>query len=249
MSVIPSKGGLAALPGAQRVAISSAPAETRSGRLVALAGIVLVALNLRAAVVSLPPVYDAIAESSPVGVAARSFMGTLPLVCFAVFGLLARVASRRWGLERSLLLSMAMVATGELARATLSHSMLVFGGLSIVCLGGMGMGNVLLPPAITHYFRDRIGTISGLFQVLMVVSASLPSLIAVPVTSAFGWRSSIGLWSVLALLAVLPWLRLAQVHDADAQVAGPPPVSAWRWPTAWAVMIVFSMGPMVAPVH
>ncbi|MGI4878916.1 MAG: MFS transporter [Janthinobacterium lividum] len=205
----------------------------------------LVALNLRAAVVSLPPIYDAIAASFPISIAARSLMGALPLVCFAMFGLLARSASRRFGLEKSLLIAMAMVATGEFARAALSHSMLVFGSLSVICLGGMGMGNVLLPPAITHYFRDRVGTISGLFQVLMVVSASLPSLIAVPTTEALGWRTSVGLWSVLGLLAMLPWLRLTQAHDARDHPVSVASFAAWRWPTAWAIMIVFSMGPLV----
>ena len=171
------------------MSISSSPSGKRLEALIAFSGIVLVALNLRAAVVSLPPIYQQIALSFPVSVASRSFMGTLPLVCFALFGLLARRASHLFGLEKSLLIAMVMVAAGELTRAWLSQSMLVFGFISVICLGGMGMGNVLLPSAITHYFRNCVRSVSGIFQCLMVVSASLPSLIAISVTTAMGWRS------------------------------------------------------------
>jgi len=245
MSVLPSRSGLAALPGAQHITISSAPEGTRHEAAVALLGILLVALNLRAAVVCLPPIYSLVTTSFPVDSAARSLMGTLPLLCFAVFGLLARAASRRIGLERSLLLAMVMVAVGEAARAWLSDSMAAFALLSIVCFGGMGMGNVLLPPAIAHYFPTRVGTMSGVFQVLMVVSASVPSLIAIPAADALGWRTYVGLWSLLGLVAALPWLRLAQEHHAEEHPPIPLGHAAWRWPIAWAVMIVFAAGPMV----
>ena len=132
----------------------------------ALFGIILVVLNLRAAFVCLPPIYARLATSFPVDPAARSLMGTLPLLRFAVFGLLARAATRQIGLERSLLLAMVMVAVGEAARAWLSESMAVFALLSIVCFGGMGMGKVLVLPSIVHYFPTRVGTMSGVFPVL-----------------------------------------------------------------------------------
>ena len=102
------------------MSISSSPSGKRLEALIAFSGIVLVALNLRATVVSLPPIYQQIALSFPVSVASRSFMSTLPLVCFALFGLLARRASHLFGLEKSLLIAMVMVAAGELTRAWLS---------------------------------------------------------------------------------------------------------------------------------
>ena len=245
MSVLPAKAGLAAIPGAQQVTISSSPSGTRRDVLLALAGIILVSLNLRAAVVSLPPIYDRIAESFPVSLGAQSLMGSLPLLCFALFGAAAPWVTRRFGLEKGLLFAMAMVAVGELARAWLSQSMVVFGLLSMICLGGMGIGNVLLPAVITHYFPKRIGPVSGLFQVLMVVSASLPSLVAVPVTDAVGWRSSVGMWGLLGAAATLPWMALTQEHRAPAGAARPAAFAAWRWPTAWAIVLVFGVGPMV----
>lgn len=222
MNVTASQAVAAALPAAQRVTISSMPAKHRWGVFLPVAGIVLVALNLRRAVVSVPPIFDRIRQSFPISPMQQGIMGTLPLVCFAVFGTIAPRSTRRFGLEKSLVIAMAMVGIGEVLRASLSRSITFFGFFSIVCLGGMGFGNVLLPPAIKHYFPQRIGALTGVHLVLTAVSASLPSLVAVPLTNAFGWRFSVGIWSVLGFAAGLPWLGLMQHHNAAEHAHRPP---------------------------
>ena len=78
------------------------------------------------------------------------------------------------------------------------------------CVGGMGLGNVLLPPAIKHYFPQRIGALTGLYLVLTTVSASLPSLVAVPMTDALGWRFSVGIWGVLGFAAARSEIKSAE---------------------------------------
>ncbi|MGH3263456.1 MAG: hypothetical protein ACRDNS_15850, partial [Trebonia sp.] len=83
MAVIRSRTGAVTIPGEQRVPISSTPARHPRGAVLALAGIVLVGLNLRPAVSAVPPIYTQIARSFPVSDAARSIMGTLPILCFA----------------------------------------------------------------------------------------------------------------------------------------------------------------------
>lgn len=242
MSIVRSATGTAAIPGAQRLAISSRPQLHRLGVILAALGIVLVALNLRTSVVSLSPIYAVIGRSFPISTTAQGILGTLPLVCFALFGVIAPRLTRRFGLETSLVISKAMVCAGEIARATLSESAVVFGLFSVLCLGGMGIANVLLPSAIKHHFPNSIGVMTSLYLALVTVSASVPAMLAVPLTNAFGWRYSIGLWSLLGLAAALPWLALIQRHDSDAHPQAAATVSAWRWPTTWAIMVLFSVG-------
>lgn len=98
MSVLPARTGLAAMPGARRVTVSPSPPRTHWEAPLALAGTVLVALGLRAAVVSLPPIYDRIAQSFPAGLGAQGPMGSLPLLCFAPFGIFATRVTRGFGL-------------------------------------------------------------------------------------------------------------------------------------------------------
>ncbi|WP_331299700.1 CynX/NimT family MFS transporter [Methylobacterium oryzae] len=218
--------------------------DLERSRIAPLLGIILVSLNLRAAATSVPPILSRVTESFPVTPATQSLLGTLPLLCFALFGILTPWLSRRIGLERSLIIAMVLVASGEIGRAGLSHSASTFIVLSVLCLGGMGMANVLVPPAVKLYFPDRIGLVGGIFQTLIVVSASVPSMIAVPASDALGWRAFVGIWGVLGALAVFPWLPLTRAPEVTASR----PVSALqvaRWPGAWAIMLVFSIGPLL----
>ena len=220
--------------------LSAAPPD-RLGVALAVAGIVLVGLNLRPAVVALSPIYAAVARSFAVGNGARSVMGSLPVFCFAIFGALTPRLARRIGLARSLALAMALVCLGQLGRAYLSHSVVIFGLLSVVALAGIGLGNVLVPQAIRHYLPQRIAQMTGLYLACTIVGASLPSLIAVPGADAIGWRNYLGAWGLFALIAVLPWLAMLgeSVNPTHSRRTKLP---MWRSTTAWAVTALFFVG-------
>ena len=76
--------------------------------MLAFIGIVLVALNLRAAVTALSPIVDYIATDIPLSSLDLGFIGMLPPVCFAIFGILtprsprASFSTRRGGNSTSL---------------------------------------------------------------------------------------------------------------------------------------------------
>lgn len=236
---------LAAIAGEHPLELPQRQAHHRSGGLVALLGIILISLNLRAAVTSVSPILKVIGESFAVGATAQSLLGTLPLLCFAVFGIVTPRLTRRLGLEKSMVVAAALVALGEFARAGLSESANGFILLSIFCFGGMGMANVLVPAAVKHYFPDRIGLVSGIFQVLIVVSASVPSLVAVQATEAVGWRIFVGSWGLLGVAAALPWLMLRNASIATRPVKQTTSVNMMGSLSAWAVLLVFSTGPMM----
>ncbi|HYD51448.1 MAG TPA: MFS transporter [Gemmatimonadaceae bacterium] len=220
------------------------------GRLVVLAGVVLVSLNLRVAVASVSPILDVVRGDVALSTGDAGLLGAAPVVAFSVFGALAPVVGRRWGLEVALVAAMLLSAAGELLRATVTTApaFLLF---SVVALAGMGMGNVLVPPLVKRYFPDRIGGVTAAYAVGMAVSASLPPLVAVPLAESIGWRQAVGAWAVVGLLSVVPWLlvvlrsaaarrRLAPVL---AHVVGehPPRGRVWRVPLAWAMAVTFAM--------
>lgn len=226
----------------QNIITSSIPPKHRLGTWLSLAGIILVALNLRTATVTLAPIYDYIEHSFAINATTISIIGMLPALSFALFGLLAPRLTHLVGLERSLIIAMLMTCIGQLLRGYVSQSALSLGLFSIISLGGMGLGNVLLPPAIKHYFPNHIGLLTSLYTVLTAVSASAPSLIAVPVTETMGWRFSISIWGILALIAFLPWLGLIQEHNATNYPTSKTTYKTYCWPTAWALAIMFSVG-------
>ncbi|WP_456823330.1 MFS transporter [Cellulomonas sp. P5_E12] len=193
------------------------PAPWR-GRLVVLAGIVLVGLNLRIAVAAVSPIIGVVREDFALTATQVGLLGTIPVAAFAVFGSLATPLARRLGLEPTMILALLLSMSGELLRA-LADGAPAFLAWSVVALGGLGMGNVLLPPLVKRYFPDRIGTVTAAYSVAMSVSAAVPPLVALPVAQAVGWRVSVGMWAILGFAAVVPWVVvIAQSVSARAHL-------------------------------
>ena len=180
------------------------------GRVLALVGIVLVALNLRLAITSLSVLYDAIGE----GVTGFSvtLIGILPLICFSIFGLLSHNVAERIGFEKSLLIAMLAVCVGTVLRA-FSSEIWTFAACTVVAGAGMAFGNVLLFPVIKKYFPDHIGVLTATFSVLLALSSAIPPSLAIPVAEALHWRVSIGWWGLVALAVALPWITIHADKD------------------------------------
>ncbi|MCZ0711310.1 MFS transporter [Microbacterium paraoxydans] len=177
------------------------------GRALALIGIVLVAFSLRSAVASLSPVLDHVAEDFPVAPVIVGLIGAAPPVCFALFGLLTPLFERRFGLERMAVAAIVLMAAGMLLRGLAPDSWSLLAATAVV-FAGVGSGNVLLPPLVKKYFADRLGVMMTAYSTTLAVSTFLPPLVAVPVADSLGWRISLGMWGVVAALALVPWVTL-----------------------------------------
>ena len=181
----------------------------------ALVGIVLVAINLRTAVAAISPIVDQIRVDIDLSTVGVGVIGSLPPVAFALSGLFGPRLAHRVGLERLLILSIGTMIAGHLLRgAAPSYPMLLVG--SLVAFAGIGVANVLLPPLVKRYFPDRVPVLTSVYVMAMAVSTAVPAALAAPVADTAGWRVSLGLWSVLALASLLPWLAVLMQHRRDA---------------------------------
>ncbi|MBT2484475.1 MULTISPECIES: MFS transporter [unclassified Microbacterium] len=186
------------------------------GRGLAMVGIILVAFSLRSAVASLSPVIDHIARDFAVSSVVVGLIGAAPPVCFAVFGLLTPLFERRFGLERVAIAAITLMATGLLLRGLAFDSVSLLAATAVV-FAGVGSGNVLLPPLVKKYFPDRIGVMMTVYSTTLAVSTFLPPLVAVPVADSLGWRVSLGMWGVVAAVALVPWVTLL-IRERSAPV-------------------------------
>src|SRR5689334_2579202 len=116
---------------------------TRRSAVVALAAILLLAVNLRPAAVSVGPVLEEVRQGLQMGASMASLLTSLPVLAFAVFGSIAPMLAQRFGIHRITLLSLFALAIGLFGR-TLADDELVFLGLSMLALAGMALANVLL---------------------------------------------------------------------------------------------------------
>ncbi|WP_149195619.1 CynX/NimT family MFS transporter [Luteimonas suaedae] len=225
------------------------PTSPWRGRLVALAGIVLSAFNLRTAVTALTPLFDRVSADLGFGPTVIGVFGMLPTAAFALFGVVTPRIVRRIGLERTVLLAMALTAGGSLLRGVSGDTATLLAA-SATALAGMGVGNVVLPPLVKRYFPDRIGPLSMAYISALQVGTFVPAFLAVPLSDAFGWPASLAGWTIPAVAATVPWLVLLRRSPvASSQLPGELkvlPVAAphrplWRLPLAWGMALMFGM--------
>ncbi|GAB2675104.1 MFS transporter [Thalassiella azotivora] len=211
------------------------------------------ALNLRTAVTAVSPVLDRVSAELGTSTAAAGLLGTLPPFAFAVFGALTPWVARRVGLERTAVLAMVLAGGGQLLRAAAPDTTW-FLAASLVALGGMGAGNVVLPPLVKRWFPDRIGAVTGLYVLLLALCTALPPLLAVPVADAAGWRTSVGQWALVSAAAAVPWVVVAARDRRAVRAARPAPdaepalpaahlplATVLRSPVAWGLAALLGM--------
>lgn len=218
-----------------------------AGRVTVILGIILISLNLRTAVAALSPIVDLVSADIPLNSVGLGVLGTLPPLAFAACGFLAPAVARRIGLETTVVLACAAMLVGPLLRAaSTSFGVLLLG--AAVALTGMGLSNILLPPLVKKYFPDRIGQVTAGYLTLMSLSVAVPPLLAAPLADVGGWRFAAGIWAVLALGALVPWLVVRGQHSrivrAEGAVAAPRAdlLGAMRHSrVAWAITVTFSV--------
>jgi len=174
-----------------------------------LAGMLLVALNLRAAITSLGALLDEVRTGLQLSGAAAGLVTTMPTIAFAAFGALTPWLVRRFAPARVLVVAMVALAAGQLLRTT-TDAAPVFIGTSALALAGIAVANILLPMLVKQYFPHRAGLVAGAYVMALTIGASVAAATAVPIAHAVGsWRAGLGVWAALAVVAVLPWLPLA----------------------------------------
>jgi len=209
--------------------------QLRTQKIFALAGITLLALNLRTAVSSLSPVVGFIQSDIALPIVTIGLLGIAAPLAFALASGLSYRPARRFGVEVTLIFVVLAIVAGHMIRALAWDSTALFFG-SLLCLFGTGVGNVLLPVMVRKYFEHRIGLISAFYITLTSVSATIGSLFAVPVSEAFGWRLSLGQWALLAALTLLPLAAIKRNSAPEPKVtANSVRRGVWRSRTALAI--------------
>jgi CP family cyanate transporter-like MFS transporter len=216
-----------------------------------MAGILVLAVNLRAAIASLPPVFPDLSAALRLSSASISVLAAVPVLCFGVFSGLGAPLSRRFGEERVLLGALALLAGGLLLRGALPGAML-FPGTALAG-GAIALMNVLLPSLVKRRRPDRAGLLIGSYLLMLSAGAVVASLIAVPVFKAAGghggagWpvQLTLGLWALPAAAAVLVWLPQVRYRTRPDRAGRAGRVAVHRHLLAWQVAAFMGLQSMV----
>lgn len=207
-------------------------ATTRATILVAL--VFLVSINLRPALTSVGPLLPQIGRDTGLGEPMQGLFASVPLLMFAAISPLVHLISKRVGMERAILLALIALAGGILVRSFAGSGGLWAG--TVVLGAAIAVGNVLVPTLIKRDYSSHISRATGIYSAVITLAAAVGAALAVPLAGPLGWRGSLALWAIPAVVIAVLWLprtrssdRITDPRDATMAVA----TSVWRRPTAW----------------
>ena len=201
--------------------------------LLALA-IFLVALNLRAALASLPPLVRSIQADLGLDAATAGLLTTLPVLCMGLFAPAAQQLARRIGREATVALALVVLLAGLLLRLAGEVLGLLMASTLLVGIG-IALCGTVLPGIVKEFFRERSGAMTGIYLLAMMVGATAASALTVPLADALGsWQLSLSVWAVPVILGLVAWLPVVRAVNDRQEPAAPaePAALPWRSPTA-----------------
>jgi MFS transporter, CP family, cyanate transporter len=177
-----------------------------------VAALVLVALNLRPAIASVPPVLPDIQRDLGLSGTAAGVLTALPVVCLGLFAPAAARLAGRFGVERVVAGALVVLGAGTLARAAGGVAGLY--AATFLAGAGLAVGGALLPGIVkAHFPGDRAATVTGLYTTGLAGGALLAAALTVPLRNLFGgaWAPALAVWALPAVAALAVWRQVAML--------------------------------------
>jgi CP family cyanate transporter-like MFS transporter len=212
-----------------------------------LAGLLLVAINLRPAAASVGPLLHRIESGAGLSNGWAGALTTLPVLCFGLLAPAAPLLAQRFGAHRTVAVAMVLLTAGQAIRLIAGAGFLFLG--TALAGAAIAIGNVLVPVVVRRDFAERSGTVMSLFSAGLVGAAALAAAVSVPAADALGggWRPGLAIWALPAALAALAWLPVFRVrgegpvrgHD-PGETHGSALRTVLRSRLAWQVTLFFA---------
>jgi MFS transporter, CP family, cyanate transporter len=201
--------------------------------------VVLLALNLRTLIASLPPLLPDIRDDLGLSATVAGLLTTLPVVCFGAFAPVLPRLARRYALEHILVVCGA-VTVGAAAMRGIGTTAALFVA-SLLSGIAVALAQAALPILIRTGHAGATGRLMGAYSMALPLGATLAAAAAVPLADLLGdsWSNSLAFWFIPAVPAVLVWAAIAR--QSATRIAGPPPEPLRLDPLAWAVALYFGV--------
>ncbi|MFD2469969.1 MFS transporter [Amycolatopsis silviterrae] len=223
-------------------AADSGTATTADRAALGLAAVALfvAAVNLRPAIAAISPLVDTIRADLGLSAVGASLLTTIPTLAMGLCAPAAAVVARRSGLHGGVLIGLAIIGVGTIARA-LGHATWLQLTTAFVVGAGIAVAQTLLPAVVKARFASRAGLVTGIYTAGLGLGGAVAAGVTVPLADAFGsWPIAVGSWAVLALAGMVMWsaakrsLNLGDAAPRKLATKGLP----WGSATAWKITAI-----------
>ena len=198
------------------------PVPATASKAGAIAGLILLALNLRGPLVAVSAVAADLQTDLGLTAGTVGLLTSLPVLCFGLASPAASGLIGRLGIELSVLLTLLVIVIGIGVRSG-GAVPAAFVGTLLIGLA-ITVGNLLGPLIVGRDFRSRAALMTGTYTAALNVGSMLALAVTGPLAAAFGWQVALGAAAVMPVVAAAVWVPLAS--RARRRAAAPAPDAA-----------------------
>ena len=211
------------------------------------ASLILIAINLRPALTSVPTVVVQIQQEFGWNGATIGLLTTLPVLLMGVFALVVPAIAQRIGRTRTVTLAMVLVTFAVGVRVFAAHSLVLFVSAALAGIG-IALATGLVPGIVREQMPHAMGRATGAWTASLMAGAAIASAITVPLALLGGsWQWALAVWAVPAAVALVVWRfaeRTSVQHIRPATIIRIRELP-WRNRIAWALTAFLTLNSIV----
>lgn len=211
--------------------------DSRPSKTIIAALALLIGINLRPIMASIGPLLGILQKDLALTSTQASLLTTLPVMMMGVFALAGPWLQRWIGDNRGIAIGVLFIAVASGMRAYIDHSSSL---IATAALGGIGIAitQALMPAYIKRMYPESAGTLMGLFTTGIMAGAAVASAASAPGAYHVGWRLTLGVPAIPAMITLTIWMLFAGDKRAQPTLVRLPA----RNVRAWLLMAFFGIG-------
>ena len=209
-----------------------------------LTALLFTSLVLRPPLAAVGPLLPELAADLHIGLAQQGLLTSIPVLSFGFGAFAGPWLSRRFGIDRLMLILQTLLIASILLRPWFGFEVLV--ATTAVTGLAIAVANVILPAVVRGRFKNHVAQVTSAYTLVLALSASFAAATAVPTSVALaGWQNAIVIWAAPALLALLFWAWQARALNQGVAVASQSQAAhshvVRRSPITWALVCFFGI--------
>lgn len=212
---------------------------TPTARLLPLAIIALIGLNLRPFLTGVGPLAGAIDEAIGLGLQGMALLTLLPMLLMGIGAFAGPLLQQVVPARRLVIRALALLAAGSLLRLFASDGGVLL-GTALLCGLGAAVIQAVLPGMIKRDFPQRVAIVTGLYSAMLMGGGALGAQMTPILVQASGsWQIALAMLAAPAVVA----LALARRLPPDGASSTTPGTMSLllRRPRAWLLMACFGL--------
>ncbi|MDW6020318.1 cyanate transporter [Mesorhizobium sp. BAC0120] len=209
-------------------------------RILLIATVATVALNLRPFITSVGPLAQAMRAETGLGLQGMALLTLVPMILMGLVAFIGPSLQGTFGARRSVIGALTILCVGSFLRLFASAGWAMIATAAMIGFG-VAIVQAVFPGTIKREFPKRVGVLMGLYSAMLMGGGALGAQVSPVIADVSGsWHVGLAWLALPALVAVV--LAIAFLPgDIRSQADGPSARNFLTRPRTWLLMASFGL--------